>query len=55
MPSHLVDAYISVDVYLPTGLLDITSLKDTCVESHLFIDMKTSIITYRLSQKTKNL
>jgi hypothetical protein len=49
----LSSRYISGDIYLPTGLDDITSLKGTHVASQLVIDMRTSSFTYRLSQKTK--
>ena len=52
MPCYLVDTYISVDIYLRTRL-HITSLKGTHVASHLVINMRTSSITHRLSQKTK--
>jgi hypothetical protein len=53
LSGRYIHTYISVDIYLPTGLDDIASLKGTHVASHLVIDMRTSSITLRLSQKTK--
>jgi hypothetical protein len=53
LSGRYIHTHISVDIYLPTGLHDITSLKGTCVASHLVTDMRNSSITRRLSQKTK--
>jgi len=43
----------AVEKHWPAGLHDITSLKGTRVALHLVIDMRTSSITHRLTQKTK--
>jgi hypothetical protein len=41
MPFHLVDTYISVDIYIPTVLHKVTSLKGTLMALHLVINMRT--------------